>query len=469
MPPTPEALGLERGKPAKSTVVLASEAALVGRWRELGHPKARIVERRAVAIHPARELDVAILIDPGRFARFGPVTVTGTEYMNPRFVAWYTGLREGEPYDVDDLERAQAQMRRLGVFQAMRFVEADSITDAGLLPIELQVAERPMRVFGFGANYSTLDGAGVEGYWQHRNLFGQAESLRLEGRVAGLDSANVEDFNYLFAATFVKPGVISPFADFRARVFTDRDNPDTYLAERVGGNLGLIYRPTERLTLDAAANLEASRISDAPIGNGDFLLASLPFGFRYDASDNELNPTEGWRLLGKAEPFHEFEFDNTGLISELTATSYFGLGPEDRLVMAFRASAGSIVGTPIDEMPANRLFYAGGGGSIRGFPYRGVGPTLANGEIIGGRSYFTGSVEARVQVTDTIGFVPFLDFGNAFRDEFPDFSEELRYGAGIGLRYQTGLGPLRLDLATPLNPQPGDPSFAFYLGLGQAF
>lgn len=469
LPPTAEEVGLATGETARSTVVLRAEGALVDRWREKGHPKARVAERRASAIHRDRRLDVAILMDPGRFARFGPIDVTGTETMHPGFVAWYTGLEPGEPYDPDDIERARDQLRRLGVFQAMRFVEAEDITPDGLLPMTVQVSERPLRVVGFGASYSTLDGVGVEGYWRHRNLFGRAESLRIEGRISGLDSDDISNFNYLAAVTFRKPGVFTPFSDFTARVFTDRDNPDTYVAERIGGRLGLSHRPTTDLTLELAANVEGSRISEAPIGNGDFLLASIPATFTYDRTDSELDPTRGWRARGRAEPFHEFQFENTGIISELTASTYVGLPPNDRVVLAFRASAGSLAGAPLDEIPANRLFFAGGGGSIRGYDYRSVGPRLPDGRVTGGRSYFTGSAEARVSVTDTIGVVPFVDFGNAFRDSFPDFSEELRVGAGIGLRYDTGLGPLRFDVATPVDRREGDPTIAFYLGLGQAF
>ncbi len=469
VPKTPEELGLVTGARARSTVILQSEAALVDSWRELGHPKARIANRRATARHRDRALDVAIAVDPGRYAVFGPVSVSGTEAMNPRFVAWYTGLTPGEPYDPDDIERARDQLRRLGVFQAMRFVEADAITPEGSLPIEVKLSDRPQRVFGFGANYSTLDGVGLEGYWMHRNLFGQAESLRVEGRIGGLDSSNIEDFNYLAAITFTKPGVFTPWSDFTARVFTDRDNPDTYVAERVGGRLGLTHRPTRRIQLTAAANVEGSRISDVPIGDGDFLLASVPLGIRYDGTDNELDPTRGYRVEATAEPFQEFNFDNTGIISELIGSTYLGLGAERRLVLALRAGAGSIAGAPLAEIPANRQYYVGGGGSIRGFPYRGVGPIIVNDEVIGGRSYFAGSAEARLRVTDNIGVVPFVDFGNAFIDEFPDFSEEMRVGAGLGLRYYTGLGPLRLDVATPVNPLPGDPRIALYLGLGQAF
>lgn len=468
LPPTPEELGLQTGLPALSTAIVASEAALVGGWRELGHPKAAIVEQRAVARHEDNRLDVGLAVEPGPYAVFGDVAVLGTERLDPAFLAWYAGIRPGEPFDPDDIERARDQLRRLEVFRAVRIVEGETVGPDGRLPIEIQVAERKRRVFGFGVKYSTLDGTAVEGYWRHRNLFGRAEKLSLEGRIGGIDSEDPEDYNYRAAVTFLKPGVFTPWTDFKATVFAEQVRPDTYRARTVGGRAGLIHRPAENWTVEAFASLEASTIDRTDVGDGEFLFASLPLAATYDTTDNELDPTEGYRIEAAFEPFYEAVNGNTGIRSELSASAYYGIAG-DRLVLAGRAATGSIAGAPLDEVPANRLFFAGGGGSIRGYPYRGVGPLDDDGDVIGGRSYFVGSVEARVKVTNTIGIVPFLDFGNAFEDEIPDFSERLRFGAGVGLRYHTGLGPLRLDVAFPLDPLEGDPDFAVYIGLGQAF
>ena len=138
------------------------------------------------------------------------------------------------------------------------------------------------------------------------------------------------------------------------------------------------------------------------------------------------------------------------------------------MVLAARGSVGTIVGGDTQDIPATRRFFLGGGGSIRGYEYRTVGPKIG-GEVVGGLSFFEASFELRFRVTDTIGIVPFVDVGAAYEDPLPDFSEEFRVGAGIGLRYHTPLGPLRFDVAVPLNRKSGDPSFAFYVGLGQSF
>jgi translocation and assembly module TamA len=138
-------------------------------------------------------------------------------------------------------------------------------------------------------------------------------------------------------------------------------------------------------------------------------------------------------------------------------------------VLAGRVEVGSISGAAASMLPTSRLYFAGGGGSIRGYAHKNVGPRLADGTVVGGRSLFEASAELRIKVTETIGVVPFVDTGNAFSATLPDFSQPLKTGAGVGVRYDTGLGPLRLDVAVPLDPAPDDPDYGIYIGLGQAF
>jgi translocation and assembly module TamA len=464
---TPQSLGLEQGSVARSGIVLQSERALIEAWREQGYPLAQIAERDAVADHPSSTLDVSIDVAPGAPAVYGPIGVTGTESMNPDFVRRQSGLQPGQPFDPDDLQRARDQLQRLQVFSAVRVVEAGAVNPDGTLPMTLNVAERPLRVVGGGASYSTVDGAGVEAYWEHRNLFGQAERIRLEGRVGGISGIDPNDLSFLAGATFVKPGIITPMTDLTASLIGRRDVFESYEEEVVQGRLGLSHEFFDGLTGTIAGNVEYSHTFDA-IGDREFVFASLPGTIVYDGRNNELEPTGGFRASLALEPFYEIRYGNTGVIADLEGSTYFGFGANDRFVIAARAAIGSIVGAPRDEIPGGRLFFAGGGGSIRGYAYRNVGPEV-NGEIVGGRSYIEGSLEFRVRVTETIGVVPFIDVGSAYTSSIPDFSEDLRVGVGLGLRYQTGIGAIRVDAAVPLNPGDDDPAFALYIGLGQSF
>jgi translocation and assembly module TamA len=169
------------------------------------------------------------------------------------------------------------------------------------------------------------------------------------------------------------------------------------------------------------------------------------------------------------EPFYEFQFNNAAFRSTVEGRTYYGFGAENRFILAGRAKVGTLVGPSISETPPDKLFFAGGGGSVRGYAFRNIGVEGPGGTVVGGKSLIEGSVEARVQVTDTIGLVGFADAGLVGADSVPDFGEDVKIGVGAGLRYFTGLGPIRLDVAVPLDAREGDPSVAFYVGIGQAF
>ncbi|MCB1376374.1 MAG: BamA/TamA family outer membrane protein, partial [Rhodobacteraceae bacterium] len=198
------------------------------------------------------------------------------------------------------------------------------------------------------------------------------------------------------------------------------------------------------------------------------LLVSIPLEYVYDGRDNRLNPTSGFRFLANAEPTYDIFSGATFLKLKSEASAYYGVDADDRFVLAGRVAGGSILGAPLTAVPADRRFYSGGGGSVRGYAYQGIGPRDANGTPTGGLSYAETSVEMRIKINDSFGIVPFVDAGTVSTKQFPDFSD-VRIGAGLGIRYLTPFGPLRIDAAVPINRRTGDPRFGIYAGIGQAF
>ena len=175
-----------RARLARSGVVLQAERLSVEAWRQQGHAKAEVIERRVEAAHDSDTLDATLVVEPGRRAVYGPTSVQGTERMDPAFVAYMADLPVGQEFDPDDIKRANTRLARLDVFRAQRIEEGAAIGADGQLPISVIVQERLPRRFGIGGSYSTLDGAGIEAYWVHRNLFGKAERLRFDAKVAGI-------------------------------------------------------------------------------------------------------------------------------------------------------------------------------------------------------------------------------------------------------------------------------------------
>ena len=464
----PEAIGFAAGEVARSTLITRAEALAVAAWKQLGYPEAKVADRQVVADHATKRVDVAIRIEPGRRASLGEIAVRGTDRMDPDFVAQQTGLMPGDEYDPDDIERAEKRLARLDVFRAMRVEAAGAIDSEGILPLNVIVEEQSQRRFGVGASYSSVDGIGLEAFHLWRNLFGRAERLRLNAKLAGINwPIDTAEFDYAFGGTFTKPGFLNPDNDLVAAVSAERTVLPAYTETSALARVGMTQYLTDDITVDGGAYYERSRFED-DFGVRDFSLVGLNSGVIWDARDDAQNATEGFYLAATAEPFYEMQYANFGFRATAEARAYLSLMADKRFVLAGRVKAGFLAGPDIGEIPPDRLFFAGGGGSVRGYAYRGIGVTNPDGTVTGGRYLLEGSVEARVKVTEEIGVVGFVDGGYVAADTFPGL-DQLRLGAGVGLRYYTSLGPLRADIAIPLNRRAGDPSYALYVGIGQAF
>ena len=464
--PTPESVGFVMGGVARATIVVRAEQTQIDQWRRLSYAKAAAGERKVVADHSTNSLDVVITINPGREAAFGEVSVSGTERMDPEFVRQQTGLAVGERYSPEALARAQKRLQRLDVFRSLRLEAAEDIRPDGLLPFTVFVQEQALHRLSAGATFSTVDGFGVEGYWLKRNLFGQAERIRLDAKIAGIAfPINTAEFDYAFGGTFTKPGFLTPDTDLVASVTAERNFLDTYTETSLTARAGLTHYLTDEITLDGGFAYKRARFDD-DFGTRDFSTVSVYGSGTFDNRDDKTDAHSGWYLNGRVEPFYDLNYGVLAAQTMAEARTYFALG--DSVVLAGRLKAGLVAGPDLYQIPPDKLFFAGGGGSVRGYGYRSIGVDNADGTVTGGRYLLEGSLEARYRFNNDFGAVAFLDGGYVAADTFPEISQ-MRLGAGVGLRYYTGLGPLRLDLAFPVNKRPGDPDYALYLGIGQAF
>ncbi|TRC71421.1 outer membrane protein assembly factor [Mesorhizobium sp. WSM4307] len=459
--------GLISGGDAGSGAVLKAEALIVRTLKEQGRPLAKVTDRQIVADHATSTLDVTLTVAAGPVAGYGATTVEGTEKVDRDFTEYMTGLKRGKQYSPQEISDARDRLLALEVFNSVTFKEADKLDADGNIPIDVQVSERKPRYFGLGGTFSNTEGLGLEGYWGHRNLFGHAEKLRIDGAISGIGSNNLSELNYNAGIMFEKPGVIGPASKFFASFKTVLEHPDAYDHFSVKGSTGLSYELDKKQTVSAEVALDYSRITDA-FGKHTYLIASVPLQYVYDNRDSRLNPTRGFRVLAYAEPSYDILSGAAFLKLKGEGSAYQSLDTASKFVLAERVAVGSIVGTGLQNVPADRRFYSGGGGSVRGYAYQGIGPKDFTGQPIGGLSFFETSVEMRIAVTDTIGIVPFVDAGTVSTKSVPNFSD-VKVGAGVGLRYVTPFGPLRIDAAVPLNRDPGDPHFGIYAGIGQAF
>ena len=461
--------GLTTGQLAKSTVILDAEKALVVELEKSGHPFAQISSRNVVADHALGVIDVLLELDAGPIAPFGQTAVDGAKSVDSDFIAKMAGVREGEQYDPTALAAAEKRLRALEVFSSVTVRGSESLSADGSVPVQVQVAERKHRYLGAGATYSSTDGGGLEAYWGHRNLFGRAEKLRIEGSVSSLGKTGAaEDMTWHGAVLFEKPGVLGPASKFTSRLEVEQENPDAYRRFSVVAAAGISYELTPKQTVSAGVEVEYATLTDSFNVDLETITVALPLEYVRDTRDSKLNPTTGTRLSLLVEPAYEINGAAAFIKLRAEASAYRALDAEKRFVLECRVAAGSIYGADLASIPANRRFYAGGGGSVRGYGYQDIGPLDSNGDPTGGRSMIETSAELRIGITDTIGIVPFVDAGLVSAGQ--NFSNtEFKVGAGLGVRYATPFGPLRVDVAVPLNKGPSDPDYGIYAGIGQAF
>ena len=472
------------GDPARSADVRAQQGLAVDYFRDQSRPLAKTGELAAVVDHRTQAMDVVIPVLPGPVAGIGPVTIGGTQDVDPRVIASFVYLEQGDAYSPKKIADARKAIAAIPALGSVRIRESETLDANGNLPLFVDVTERKPRVVGFSARYSTKDGPGLRAYWEHRNLFGGAEKLRIEGditfapRIDGTEIKRLKDFTLndlgsRLAVSFEKPALGGTRNDLLVDAFGVRervgDNRFGGYTNRAGGaTLAIRHRFTDTFSIQGGVTGERASSSDI-LGRVDATMIGPTAGVRYDSTDNLLDPKSGVRFNATVTGYPTALGSTVGFVeARATGSTYYALDEDQRYVLAGRLGLGTIAGADISEVPSGHRFFAGGGGSVRGYAFRSVSPLFA-GNIVGGRSLLEGSLEARIKITDTIGIVPFVDVGSAFASSIPELKGFTAVGAGLGLRYLTSIGPIRLDVATPVTRRDRDRPVAIYVSIGQAF
>ncbi len=460
--PSPAVLGIDTGEPAVAETVLRAEERLLELARQDSRPLARLGQRTAIVDHDLRTMDVTLRVAPGPRASFGTITFAGDAGIAETFLRRRLPFETGDAYDPELVTRGRRRLIETNLFSTVITEVGDELDPEGRIPVTYRLRPRLHRTIGGGLSYQTDVGPGLNAYWEHRNLFSAGERLRADLSVDPLDT--------LAKLSFRKPEIWTPGLSLLAEVAGEIQDTDAYKSESVRVGTGIEYEFTEKVIGGLGV---AYRYGDVrQEGQRDtFALLSLPARLTWDFSDDLLDPTRGGRLQLFGSPYFDTMGNDTRFVkSQVVHTRYLPVLDEHRLVLALRAAAGSISGADRDNVPADERLYSGGGGSIRGIGYQLAGPLDDRDDPIGGRSNVEFSIEARTRFTETLGGVAFLDGGSAFSSQLPNFGETLRFGTGIGLRYITGIGPIRLDVAVPVNRRSGvDDPFQLYVSIGQAF
>ena len=459
----PEAFGI--GQPAETPVIQDTAAAATTAWQKIGHAKASIDDQEIVIRHDDEAVDVRLTVAPGPRVRFGTVGVTGNKDVRTARILKIAGLEEGRVYDPDEIEAAARRLRQTGTFRSVVVNEAEEVAAGDTLPLEIAVVEQTPRRFGVGAEISTVEGLRLSGFWLHRNWLGGAERLRVEGEIAGI-GGQTGGTDYRFSTRYERPATPRADTDLFVLGEIERLDEPEFESDTLSLSVGFKRRATDELNVEFGVGYVFSDVTD-DFGSETYEYLTLPLRAIYDRRDNALNPKSGYFADLKLTPFYGLSGTSEGAQLEFDGR-YYQTVASDRVTLAGRLQLGALAGPDLLETPPTFRFFSGGGGTVRGQDYQSLGVDIG-ADTTGGRSFVGLSGEARVNIGESFQGVAFYDWGYIGEESFYDGSGDSHAGAGIGLRYVTGIGPIRLDIATPVSGDTPASDFYIYVGIGQAF
>lgn len=451
------------GEPARAGDVIHAELSALAALRMRGYANAKALPRRNVVDHATTTMTSQFQFAVGDRLRLGAVTVEPRGVLQPAFAARAASWKPGDYYDPDKLQRLRRELASTGAFSVVSTKLATQADADGLTDVIVSLEEAKPRVIEVGIGWSTTEGFGLEAEWTRRNITHRADSLVVK-TVLGEEQQSL-------TGELTRPNAFGPgrAAQISAGVTHDETGPfarnGVFVSSAVNAADRLRYALSYGVTASADFYSQAEGVENA------YVLSA--FGeIRRDETDTPLDARKGYLLQLRAEPSISTGDATVAFVRAVAqARVYHTFNATDRYTLAARTRLGWV--EPLlgddNDLPLDRRFYAGGGGSVRGYAFNSIYPDTGTktGIAPGGRGLVEISAEARARFTQRIGAVAFVDGGTAFQNL--DDAGDMRWGVGVGARYDLGFAPLRFDVATPVDPGPNDAKVAFYVSIGQAF
>jgi outer membrane protein assembly factor BamA len=406
-------------------------------------------------------------------AVFGTTFVTGTDQVAVRLVRREIAFRPGDPYDPAKLDETQARIFGLRLFRSVVVRPRNLADESGTLDVAVTVVEGPPRVLIAGIGYGLEDEVRGQLRWQHYDFFGGGRQLGFRLKGSAIEQAVEGEFR--------QPYFLHPDQTFIAPLTQLRDDePSFTLAQiRFAPRIERKLRPQLHVALGYNVEYDdLSDVSDATIDRleggrdayvGRGLVSSLTGVLERNTTADLLDPREGSVVnLTIEQAGGPWQGAYSFYTAVVDAKKYVPLPGRRTLAGRFRIGTGDGFGQSRD-LPLFRRFFAGGINSTRGYDRSLAGPLNDNDTPVGGRSLLEASVELRTPIYGPLGGVVFFDVGEVRRKPASYTLGDLMFGAGIGVRYHTIVGPLRVDLGFPFEPPPGQPSWQVHFSIGQAF
>ena len=445
------------GAPARSRDIEDLEADLISDARKAGYA---FVESDKIDVLASREdHDVALTyqLKPGPRVRLGDLDVNLEGITDPDFIRTTMTWKTGDYFTPEKLQDFRGRLRASGLFDGVSIAVSETADESGLHPVSVALTESKRRSVGVGLTASTTEGVGADAFWERRNLTSRGDQLRAYVEVATLarkagvryERPNIGRYGRTLAVEFEARG----------------EETDAYDLEGVKLAAGLAQPFNQNFTISAGVALDATRTTDF-LGERDQLTLSVPLAATYSTVKEPLDPKSGNKVFLGVEPGTSFNAGAQGYTRVLLTGSTYKAIANEKLIGAIQARVGNYFGS--DLVPADRRFFAGGGGSVRGYEYQSLSPRDPSGVLVGGKALIDMSAELRWRRSERLGYVVFMDSGAA-AESIDEAATEMRQSVGVGVRYYPGFGPIRFDIATPLGRREGEDPVQVYISIGQAF
>lgn len=466
-------IGICIGEPATTLAIIEAESSLEQLMNNAGYPYGQVTSREVIANQETKTISTSLFVNSGLPMYFGTTEIVGNLRVKNRYFRKHITWSEGDLYSPQSIQCTQNKLELSGLFSSVSISIPDEAPQDGDLPVSIEVKEAKPRSIGFGVNYETERGPGASASWVHRNLKGMGDRLAVNGTLW-----SDKQFG---GVSYIQP-------DWR-RLGQDLIWSADYLRERDEGYTSKSYSLSSILSVEVSRSLrmtygvmykhlidtdihESKRHESQKDEDETFNLFKLPISLYWNNTNDVLNPTTGQKIKLKSIPSYKFIGSQIFYsINILSGSYYIPLDRRKNHVFALQGTFGFIPGPCKTEIPRSELFDAGTDTLLRGYKYKTVSPLDDTYKPTGGRSMMIYSLEYRYRMSNDIGWVLFYDFGNVYANRVPQFNKKILQSVGIGFRYFTPVGPIRLDIAVPLNPRKHveSSSYQAYLSIGQSF
>ena len=449
------------GKPARTQQIIDSERSIVWHFKKKGYAFAKIVRKEIVADATSCTIAVRFYVNEGPVVQFGKLHISGNTTVHNSAIEKNIFWKEGEIYDPEKIEKTQTNLEKSGLFSSLVIDEDKEKSHDNILPMDLEVQESKHRSIGAGINYTTSYGPGVTAGWENRNFRGEGETLSLTAELWKIYQTVILSWTRPHFRRFDQ-NLVWQTQYQKLKTLAFDMNSETFSA--------IIERQVSNSTSLTVGNSIERLLSKSFEGDRLYYLYKVPLQVIWSCADNLLDPTRGVTANVKATPAYQVYKKEFAYMVHTSILSCYHSFFKDKLTLAVKGMLGNIFGASREIIPPPDRFYAGSDITLRGYRYLTVSPLWKKKIPVGGRSLLTGSIETRFRFESGLGWVFFYDVGNVYGTNFPVVRSKQLHAVGTGVRYTTPIGPLRFDIAFPVNPRPHiDPPFQIYFSIGQAF